>query len=97
MTGQLEGKVAVVTRASRGIGAATVMALATAGASVVVAARDGAALDGVAAEVRARGGSALVVPTDVSDAGAVKRLVARAINFADGRLRPLRDPTAPEA
>ena len=48
----LEGRLAVVTGASRGIGAATAEAIAAAGAHVVLAARDGEALDAVAERIR---------------------------------------------
>ena len=72
----LAGRVAVVTGASRGIGAATAAALAAAGAHVVLAARDGQALDGVAGRIQDAGGQATPVPTDVSDEAAVERLFA---------------------
>jgi NAD(P)-dependent dehydrogenase (short-subunit alcohol dehydrogenase family) len=72
----LTGRVAVVTGASRGIGAATAAAVAAAGAHVVLAARDGQALDGVAARIKDAGGQATPVPTDVSDEAAIGRLFA---------------------
>ena len=72
----LAGRVALVTGASRGIGAATAAALAAAGAHVVLAARDRAALDRVADRIRETGGQAVPVPTDVSDEAAVERLYA---------------------
>ena len=72
----LTGRVAVVTGASRGIGAATAAAVAAAGAHVVLAARDRRALDGVAARIRDAGGQATPVPTDVSDEAAIGRLFA---------------------
>jgi NAD(P)-dependent dehydrogenase (short-subunit alcohol dehydrogenase family) len=72
----LAGRLAVVTGASRGIGAATAEAMAAAGARVVLAARDGGALDGVAGRIRESGGEATPVPTDVSDADEVERLFA---------------------
>jgi NAD(P)-dependent dehydrogenase (short-subunit alcohol dehydrogenase family) len=71
MTRPLEGKVALVTGASRGIGAAVARAFSAAGASVALAARDEAALDRLAAEL----GDALALPTDVADADAVARMV----------------------
>jgi len=72
----LAGRLAVVTGASRGIGAATARAVAAAGAHVVLAARDGQALDSVAARIRDAGGQATPVPTDVSNESAVERLFA---------------------
>jgi NAD(P)-dependent dehydrogenase (short-subunit alcohol dehydrogenase family) len=74
----LAGRVAVVTGASRGIGAATAEAVAAAGAHVVLAARDRDALDEVAGRVRQAGGAATPVPTDVSQAGDVERLFTTA-------------------
>jgi 3-oxoacyl-[acyl-carrier protein] reductase len=74
----LAGRVAVVTGASRGIGAATAEAVAGAGAHVVLAARDGEALERNAARMRGNGGNASAVPTDVSDLAEVERLFAAA-------------------
>jgi NAD(P)-dependent dehydrogenase (short-subunit alcohol dehydrogenase family) len=72
----LAGRLAVVTGASRGIGAAAAAAMAAAGAHVVLAARDRAALKGVAGRIRDAGGQATAVPADVSDEAAVERLFA---------------------
>src|SRR6266566_7535490 len=72
----LAGRLAVVTGASRGIGAATAAAMAAAGAHVVLAARDREALDGVAGRIKDAGGQATPMPTDVSDEAAVGRLFA---------------------
>ena len=69
-------RLAVVTGASRGIGAATAAAMAAAGAHVVLAARDQRALDGVAGRIKDAGGQATPMPTDVSDEAAVQRLFA---------------------
>ncbi len=74
----LAGRVAVVTGASRGIGAATAVAIAAVGAHVVLAARKGEALDDVARWIRQEGGAATAVPTDVSQARDVERLFAAA-------------------
>jgi len=74
----LDGRVAVVTGASRGIGAATAEAIAAAGAHVVLAARDREALAGVAGRIRGAGGSATPVPADVSQVHDVDRLFAAA-------------------
>jgi NAD(P)-dependent dehydrogenase (short-subunit alcohol dehydrogenase family) len=73
------GKVALVAGASRGIGAVTAKAFAAAGAAVVLAARDEQALESVAKEIRAEGGKALAVRTDVGDAASVEHVVARAV------------------
>jgi NAD(P)-dependent dehydrogenase (short-subunit alcohol dehydrogenase family) len=72
----LAGRLAVVTGASRGIGAATAAAVAAAGAHVVLAARDHQALDRVAGRIQDAGGQATPVPTDVGDEAAVRRLFA---------------------
>jgi NAD(P)-dependent dehydrogenase (short-subunit alcohol dehydrogenase family) len=74
----LAGRVAVVTGASRGIGAATALAVAAAGAHVVLAARDREALDAAAGRIRRAGGGATPVPADVSKAGDVERVFAAA-------------------
>lgn len=81
----LEGKVAIVTGASRGIGAVTARAFAAAGAAVALAARDEVALTALAEQIGTGGGRALAVPTDVGDPGAVERLVQRTLD-AFGRL-----------
>jgi 3-oxoacyl-[acyl-carrier protein] reductase len=70
----LAGRLAIVTGASRGIGAATAEAMAAAGARVVLAARDREALSGVVRRVREAGGEATAVATDVSREADVERL-----------------------
>jgi NAD(P)-dependent dehydrogenase (short-subunit alcohol dehydrogenase family) len=70
--------VAVVTGASRGIGAATAEAIAAAGAQVVLAARDGDALEAVVAGIASLGGTAIAVPTDVSKPADVEHLITAA-------------------
>jgi NAD(P)-dependent dehydrogenase (short-subunit alcohol dehydrogenase family) len=72
----LAGRLALVTGASRGIGAATAQAIAAAGAHVAIAARDGDALEAVAEQIRAAGGAATTVPTDVSSVEDIDRLFA---------------------
>jgi NAD(P)-dependent dehydrogenase (short-subunit alcohol dehydrogenase family) len=81
----LEGRVAIITGASRGIGAATSRAFAAAGAAVALAARDEAALASLADQLVAGGGRAIAVPTDVADPASVERLVDRTVG-AFGRL-----------
>ena len=76
---RLDGKVAIVTGAGRGIGAATAVALAEAGADVLLAARTEAQLEEVAAKVRAHGQRALVVPTDVDDEARLAALADNAV------------------
>jgi NAD(P)-dependent dehydrogenase (short-subunit alcohol dehydrogenase family) len=76
----LPGRVAIVTGASRGIGAATARSLAHAGAAIVLGARDEGALESVAEEISAAGGRALAVPTDVANPASVQRMVERAVD-----------------
>jgi 3-oxoacyl-[acyl-carrier protein] reductase len=68
----LKDKVALVTGASQGIGRATSLALAAAGAKVAVAARSADKLASLVTEIEAAGGEALAVPMDVADAGQIK-------------------------
>jgi 7-alpha-hydroxysteroid dehydrogenase len=79
------GRVAVVTGAGRGIGAATAVALAQAGADVVIAARTGEQLARVARQVEAAGRRAAVVTADLSDLDAAAGLATKAVD-AFGRL-----------
>jgi 3-oxoacyl-[acyl-carrier protein] reductase len=76
----LTGKIVIVTGASRGIGAAAAMALAKAGATVVLTARDGALAGDVARSIAAAGGVASARACDVSDYGAVEALIAETKN-----------------
>jgi NAD(P)-dependent dehydrogenase (short-subunit alcohol dehydrogenase family) len=75
----LREQVVVITGASSGIGRATAEAFSRAGAAVVLAARNEGALEDVADLIHARGGRALVVPTDVSDWPEVDELARRAV------------------
>lgn len=79
------GSVAVITGASSGIGAAIAVRFARAGMRVALAARRRDLLVQVADQVRAAGGEALVLPTDMSEAGAIDRMVADTIQ-AWGRI-----------
>ena len=95
----LDGKVAVVTGGSRGIGAATCRLLAANGAKVAVNGRDEAAIDAVVGEIRNQGGEAVGATADVRDFAAIERLrerVERELGPADvlvafaggGQIRP---------
>jgi NAD(P)-dependent dehydrogenase (short-subunit alcohol dehydrogenase family) len=75
----LEKKAALVTGASRGIGRDTARALANAGASVAVAARDLEALESVAEEITAAGGEAHAIELDLLDVDSIERGVASAV------------------
>ena len=68
----LKDKVALVTGASQGIGRATALALAEAGAKVAAAARSADKLTSLVSEIEAAGGEALAVPMDVADGAQVK-------------------------
>jgi NAD(P)-dependent dehydrogenase (short-subunit alcohol dehydrogenase family) len=85
VSGTLDGRVAVVTGATSGIGAAISHALSAAGAKVVLAARDEHALQALTAHITGRGGSAVAVPTDVGYPESVCRLVEQTLG-AHGRL-----------
>ncbi|MHA6333391.1 SDR family NAD(P)-dependent oxidoreductase [Qipengyuania sp. CAU 1752] len=71
---QLSGKLALVTGASRGIGAATARAFADAGAHVVLTGRDVRALESVEDEIHANGGSSTIAPVDLTEPEGVARL-----------------------
>jgi NAD(P)-dependent dehydrogenase (short-subunit alcohol dehydrogenase family) len=74
MTKTLQGRVALVTGASRGIGRAAALAFAQAGAHVVALARTSGALEELDDEIRAIEGNATLVPLDLSDAGGIEKL-----------------------
>ncbi|UZF93896.1 SDR family NAD(P)-dependent oxidoreductase [Bosea sp. NBC_00550] len=74
MTKALEGRIALVTGASRGIGRAAALAFAQAGAHIVALARTSGALEELDDAIRAIGGSATLVPLDLSDAGGLEKL-----------------------
>jgi NAD(P)-dependent dehydrogenase (short-subunit alcohol dehydrogenase family) len=75
----MQGRVALVAGASKGIGAVTAEAFAAAGASVVLASRDLTALEAVAKGITGRGGQAIAVRADVSDEDSMRRLVDQAV------------------
>lgn len=73
-TGPLAGKVALVTGASRGIGAATAKALAAAGAHVVLTARNAKDLEAVEQAIFEAGGHATIAPVDLAESDGIARL-----------------------
>ena len=80
----LAKQVIVITGASSGIGLATARRAAAAGARVVLAARNGLALDETVAAIRAKGGRAAAVAVDVADQGAADTIAARAVDEFGG-------------
>ena len=76
---RLDGEVAVVTGAGKGIGRAIALGLAQAGADVAIAARSAGDLEKVADEIRALGRRAIAVPTDVTSRAALENLANRAV------------------
>ena len=85
MAADMSGRAALVTGAASGIGRASALAFASAGASVALVDIDAAGLEGTAAAVRALGRRAEVLPADVTDLSAVTAAVAGAVT-AFGRL-----------
>ena len=81
----LSGQIALVTGASKGIGAATALALAEAGAHVVLTARDAKKLEAVEEAIFAAGGSATIAPVDIGDGDGIARL-ANAVTERWGHL-----------
>jgi NADP-dependent 3-hydroxy acid dehydrogenase YdfG len=76
----IEGKVVAITGASSGIGEATARLLAERGASVILGARRVERLDGIARDIRGRGGAVVTCPTDVTRPADLERLVGTAID-----------------
>jgi len=76
MAKQLENRVAVVTGTSRGLGRAIALALATEGAHIIALARTQGGLEELDDEIKALGGSATLVPSDIKDYAAIDRLGA---------------------
>lgn len=75
---RLEGKVAVITGAGRGIGRAIALALAKEGAKVAVSARTSAEIEEVAAEISANGGEAIAIQADMASETDIKRMIQEA-------------------
>jgi NAD(P)-dependent dehydrogenase (short-subunit alcohol dehydrogenase family) len=74
MPGSLDGKLALVTGASRGIGAATAEALARAGAHVVLTARTAEGLEAIEERIHAAGGAATIAPMDLTERDSIAKL-----------------------
>ena len=85
MNSPLSDRIALVTGASRGIGAALALELAQAGAHIVAVARTVGGLEELDDKIKAKGGSATLVPLDVKDTDGIARL-ALALNERYGRL-----------
>lgn len=84
----LQGRIALVTGASRGIGAATAEAMAAAGAHVILTARTVDSLEAVEERIHNGGGSATIAPLDLKDADAIGRL-AEAVQARWGKIDTL--------
>lgn len=78
MAGKLDGKVAIITGASSGIGEATAIALSAEGAEVVIAARRAERLEALAKRIEASGGVALPIVADITDETQANNLVQKA-------------------
>jgi NAD(P)-dependent dehydrogenase (short-subunit alcohol dehydrogenase family) len=78
--GQFQGKVAVITGGSSGIGRATALAFAEEGAKVAIAARRAVELEETVRQIQAKGGEAIFVATDVTQPDQVERLVKTTVD-----------------
>jgi NAD(P)-dependent dehydrogenase (short-subunit alcohol dehydrogenase family) len=75
----LQGKSALVTGASRGIGRATALALAEVGADLIVTARSATELEALVEEIKAKGTKAIAIPSDISDFSSLAAIVSRGV------------------
>ncbi|HKW97122.1 MAG TPA: SDR family NAD(P)-dependent oxidoreductase [Bryobacteraceae bacterium] len=81
---KLDGRIALITGASRGIGRAIARGFAIEGAAVAVTARTMTDLESLAAEIRNAGGRAIAIPADLSDASVPARVVRQVIEHFGG-------------
>lgn len=81
---RMEGKVAVITGAGRGIGRAIALGYAAEGASICCAARTASEIEALVAEIRGAGGNAIAVQTDVTNYGDVERMNKAAADVFGG-------------
>src|ERR687885_624346 len=86
MSPNLEGRVAIVTGAAKGMGAEICLALAREGAQVALAARDRAPLEALARDIEKLGRRTLVEPTDVTEGAASRRFAGRTTSALGGRI-----------
>src|SRR5436305_5621911 len=86
MTASLDGRIAIVTGAAKGMGAEICVALAREGAHLALAAREVAPLGKLSGEIERLGRRAFVEPTDVTDEAAVQRLVEHTKSTLGGRI-----------
>jgi NAD(P)-dependent dehydrogenase (short-subunit alcohol dehydrogenase family) len=84
MAGRLAGKVAIVTGAASGIGAASARVFAEEGAKVALADRNEQLLNEVTGEIVSNGGTAIAVPADVEDEASIANLIERTVSEFDG-------------
>jgi NAD(P)-dependent dehydrogenase (short-subunit alcohol dehydrogenase family) len=80
MTDRLKGKISIITGAGRGIGEATARSYAVQGSAVIVAEKDPVTGKGVADAIKAEGGRALFIETDVTDAASTSAMAQRTLS-----------------